>query len=80
MEETMNGIDDSKGGEAEELDSIPGVPTNDFAAFRAHLQRQLVKEGSKIKLIDDKEARQTRKRHTLPRPTLAVSPPKVETL
>jgi hypothetical protein len=57
MEETMNGIDDSKGGEAEELDSIPGVANNDFVAFRAHLQQELVNEGSKQK-VDVKEARQ----------------------
>lgn len=57
MEETMNGIDDSKGGEAEELDSIPGVSTNDFAAFRTHLQQELVDEGSTQK-VDDMEARQ----------------------
>lgn len=57
MEETMSGIDESKGGEAEELDSIPGVPTNNFAAFRAHLQQELVAEGS-TKKVDDREARQ----------------------
>jgi pentatricopeptide repeat protein len=57
MEETMNGIDDSTGGDAEELDSIPGVSTNDFAAFKTHLQKELVSEGSK-KNVDDKEARQ----------------------
>jgi pentatricopeptide repeat protein len=57
MEETMNGIDDSKGGEAEELDSIPGVASNDFVAFRTHLQQELVKEGSKQK-VDVTEARQ----------------------
>jgi hypothetical protein len=53
----MNGIDDSKGGEAEELDSIPGVASNDFVAFKTHLQQELVKEGSKQK-VDAKEARQ----------------------
>jgi len=57
MEETMNGIDDSKGGEAEELDSIPGVASNDFVAFKTHLQQELVNEGSKQK-VDAKEARQ----------------------
>ncbi len=53
----MNGINNSKGGDAEELDSIPGVSTNDFAAFWSHLQRELVAESS-TRNVDDKEARQ----------------------
>ena len=58
MEETMDGIDDTEGGDdAEELDSIPGVSTNDFAAFRSHLQQELVAERS-TKNVDEKEARQ----------------------
>ena len=33
MEDTERGIDETKGGDAEELNSIPGVASNNFAAF-----------------------------------------------
>ncbi len=46
MEETIRGIDNSADEEAEKLDSIPGIATNDFAAFKTHLKRELVSEGS----------------------------------
>lgn len=57
MEETMRGIDDSPDEEPEKLDNIPGVATNDYAAFKAHLKRELVAEGS-VHDVNDKEARQ----------------------
>ncbi|KAL7543836.1 hypothetical protein ACHAXR_013184 [Thalassiosira sp. AJA248-18] len=57
MSDTMEGMDDTKGGDAEELDNIPGVSTNDFAAFRAHLAEELRAEGSSHN-VDDTEARQ----------------------
>ena len=57
MEMTMKGMDESKGGDADELDNIPGVATNDFAAFRAHLKAELVEEGATHD-VDEEEARQ----------------------
>ena len=57
MEDTERGIDETKGGDAEELNSIPGVASNNFAAFKAHLKKELVAEGS-ANDVDETEARQ----------------------
>lgn len=57
MEETMRGMDGSLDEEPEKLDSIPGVATNDFVAFIAHLKRELVAEGS-VQDVNENEARQ----------------------
>ena len=46
MNDTMHGMDDSKGGDAEELRQIPGVVSNDFEAFKQHLRAELDAEGS----------------------------------
>lgn len=46
MNDTMHGMDDSTGGDAEELRQIPGVASNDFAAFKQHLRAELDAEGS----------------------------------
>lgn len=46
MDDTMHGMDDSKGGDAEELRAIPGVASNDFSAFKQHLRAELDAEGS----------------------------------
>mmetsp|Transcript_20024 Transcript_20024/g.43386 ORF Transcript_20024/g.43386 Transcript_20024/m.43386 type:complete len:1495 (+) Transcript_20024:183-4667(+) len=57
MMDTEEGIDDSKGGDAEELDAVPGVSTNDFAAFTTHLKKELLEEGASHD-VDETEARQ----------------------
>jgi len=57
MDDTKKGIDDSVGGDAEELNSIPGVASNDFEVFKAHLQEELIAEGS-TNHVNDTEARQ----------------------
>ncbi|KAL9182599.1 hypothetical protein ACHAXT_013251 [Thalassiosira profunda] len=57
MADTETGIDESKGGDAEELSSIPGVSTDDFGAFRAHLKAELVQEGATHD-VEEAEARQ----------------------
>ena len=57
MDDTERGMDDSKGGDAEELKSIPGIASNDFAAFTAHLKQELISEGSTSN-VDETEARQ----------------------
>lgn len=56
LEDTTHGMDDSK-GDAEELKQIPGVASNDFAAFKEHLQAELVAEGSTHD-VSDEESRQ----------------------
>ena len=57
MEDTAKGMDHSKGGDAEELASVPGVSTNDFTAFRDHLANELHSEGAPDDVNED-EARQ----------------------
>ena len=57
MNETMHGMDDSKGGDAEELKQIPGVASNDFAVFKEHLQAELDAEGSSND-VSEEESRQ----------------------
>ena len=57
MDDTMHGMDDSKGGDAEELKKIPGVVSNDFVAFKRHLQAELDAEGSSQD-VSEEESRQ----------------------
>lgn len=57
MSDTMHGMDDSKGGDADELDRIPGIANNDFASFRSHLKAELVAEGATHD-VDEVEAKQ----------------------
>lgn len=57
LDDTMRGMDDSKGGDAEELKQIPGVASNDFAAFKWHLQAELAAEGSSHD-VSEEESRQ----------------------
>lgn len=57
LEDTERGIDDSRGGDAEELSSIPGVSTNDFYAFKAHLEAEARAEGLS-QGVEEGEARQ----------------------
>eukprot|EP00804_Cyclotella_cryptica_P015931 CCRYP_019198-RA/>CCRYP_019198-RA protein AED:0.01 eAED:0.01 QI:2298/1/1/1/1/1/3/363/685 len=55
MEDTMRGMDDTD-EDAEALDSIPGVATNNYAAFRAHLETELRAEGKHD--VNEEEAQQ----------------------
>jgi hypothetical protein len=58
MEDTMRGMGDDI-GEDKDPDEIPGVATNDFSLFRAHLEAELREEGSySDQGISDREARQ----------------------
>jgi len=57
LDDTMRGMDDSKGGDAEELKQIPGVASNDFAAFKRHIQEELAAEGSSHD-VSEEESRQ----------------------
>ena len=56
IEDTMQGMDDSM-GEAEELKKIPGLASNDFAAFKAHLRAEVAAEGSTHD-VKEEESRQ----------------------
>ena len=57
MEDTMRGMDGIDDEEDEDLKSIPGVVTNDYKAFRAHVEAELREEGSNQE-VDEEETRQ----------------------
>lgn len=56
MNETMRGMDDTD-EDADDLSKIPGVATNDYSAFRAHLVEELREEGSNHN-VNEEETRQ----------------------
>ena len=59
MEDKNRGMDETKGGEtAEEIANIPGIASNDYVAFRTHMENELVAEGRSAQEVDDQEARQ----------------------
>eukprot|EP00585_Thalassiosira_rotula_P009095 CAMPEP_0196153454 /NCGR_PEP_ID=MMETSP0910-20130528/37209_1 /TAXON_ID=49265 /ORGANISM="Thalassiosira rotula, Strain GSO102" /LENGTH=96 /DNA_ID=CAMNT_0041417269 /DNA_START=1 /DNA_END=288 /DNA_ORIENTATION=+ len=52
-------MDETKGGEtAEEIANIPGIASNDYVAFRTHMENELVAEGRSAQEVDDQEAQQ----------------------
>ena len=55
MEDMDEGMDDSS--EDEDLNKIPGVATNDYSAFRAHVESELREEGL-THSVDEEETRQ----------------------
>ena len=57
IEDTGAGMDDSNNKKTDDITSVPGVSTDDYAVFQTHLKDELAADRRSSRDVDNKEIR-----------------------